>query len=124
MRSEYDSTDVFVSYWRPAAKSFRPSPLRGTVITGLLAAGEGAALLVPSPPPAVFQLGLGKLPLRLLLRSPSHALLALVAVVDGPAPPCSRSPRRLSLVLFAFTCHAREERDKKGDYGALIFFQS
>ena len=33
--------------------------LPDTIITGLLVAGEGVALLVPSPPPVVFQLSFG-----------------------------------------------------------------
>ena len=36
-----------------------PPFLPSTVITGLLVTKEGAVLLVPSPPPAVFQLSFG-----------------------------------------------------------------
>ena len=46
VKSEYDGTDAFVSYWRPTASSFDSSP--GTIITSPLSGGRRHVLLVPS----------------------------------------------------------------------------
>ena len=46
VKSEYDGTDAFVAYCRPAASSFGFFP--GTVITSLLLGGHGDVLMVSS----------------------------------------------------------------------------